>query len=571
MDDIEDQKSGIKLFGWEITKTSSEKKKEKVLKSPAPPTDADGAGYVTGGGGHYGLYVDLDGGTAEKDTVKLILKYRGMALYPDVDMGIEEIVNEAISATENEPSVSLSFKDDIKLSDAIKKKVNAEFDGIYNMLNFNEHGHDIFRSWYIDGRLYHHLLVDQNNMSKGIQEIRNLDAMKTRKVKNIKYDKNEESGVRIVKSVEEFFIYDDKVNKTMPAGRGRGGIKLTSESVSYVTSGLLDERKKRVISHLHKVIKSLNQLKMMEDSLVIYRLARAPERRIFYIDVGNLGKGKAEQYMKDIMSRYRNKLVYDSSTGEIKDDRKHMSMLEDFWLPRKEGGRGTEISTLPGGQNLGEIDDIIYFQKKLYKGLNVPISRLEQDNQFSLGRATEITREEVKFQRFIDRLRIRFGRFFLDILRKQLILKGIMTEEDWENIKSDITIDYQRDNHFAELKNVEITRERLTTMDQIVQYAGDYYSKAWIQKNVMKLDEEEIKQMNKEIDEEKAAGEHDDPMPGQEQEVPPEPPPEPEPIVIPVPDPKTNQKKEETLMISNELMEANADFLKSAADFLRED
>jgi hypothetical protein len=334
-------------------------------------------------------------------------------------------------------------------------------------------------------------------LKAGIQEIRPIDATKIRKVKEIQHKKDPKTGAKLVDKVNDFYIYQERAG-------ANNGVKLTSDSVSYVTSGLLDTSKKRVLSYMHKAIKPVNQLRMMEDSLVIYRMARAPERRIFYIDVGNLPKGKAEQHIKDIMSRYRNKVVYDANSGEIKDDRKHMSMLEDFWLPRREGGRGTEISTLPGGENLGQIDDILYFQKKLYRSLNVPLNRLEQEAQFSLGRSTEINRDEVKFQKFIDRLRRKFSSLFLGILKKQLIMKGVCTEQDWEDWRTEIQVDYNRDNHFAEMKDAEILRERLQTMDQISQYVGEYFSREWVMKNVMMFNDEDIENMRKEVEGENA-------------------------------------------------------------------
>ena len=362
------------------------------------------------------------------------------------------------------------------------------------MMNFSELGHDIFRRWYIDGRMYHHLVLNEANPKEGIVEIRPIDAAKMRKVKKVKKKKDPVTGADIIQNTEEFFIFQEK------PGSSTNGVKMTPDSVSYVTSGLLSEDRKKIVSFLHKALKPINQLRMMEDALVIYRLARAPERRIFYIDVGNLPRGKSEQYMKDIMAKYRNKLVYDAKTGEIRDDRKHMSMLEDFWLPRREGGRGTEISTLPGGENLGQIEDIIYFQKKVYKSLNVPINRLEQESQFSLGRSTEINRDELKFQKFIDRLRMRFSHLFYGILKKQLILKGICTEEDWESWKNDITVDFVKDNHFTELRDIEVLRERIQTLDMVQNYVGEYYSKEWIQKHVLMLSDEDIENMKKEID-----------------------------------------------------------------------
>ena len=480
---------GFKLFGFEITRA----KDNKAIKSIVPPRDDDGAGYVTAtsAGSHYGHYINMEGDDS-KDQAQLILKYRGSAYQPEADAAIEDIVNEAITAAENKPSLALNV-DNVPVSASVKKTMFEEFENIFNMLNFKELGHDIFRRWYIDGRIYHHLIVDENNPTAGIQEIRYIDTVKIRKVKQVKRKKDPISGATLVDRVNEFYIYQEK------PGSQASGVKLTLDSVSYCTSGLLDEHRKKVISYLHKALKPITQLRMMEDSLVIYRLARAPERRMFYIDVGNLPRGKAEQYMKDIMAKYRNKLVYDAKTGEIRDDRKHMSMLEDFWLPRREGGRGTEISTLPGGENLGQIEDIIYFQKRLYRSLNVPMNRLEQEQQFSLGRATEISRDELKFQKFIDRLRNRFANLFYDILKKQLILKNVITEDDWNSWKNKVTIDFLRDNHFAELKEAELLRERIQSLDQITNYVGEYFSKEWVQKNVLLFDDETIDNMNKEI------------------------------------------------------------------------
>jgi len=479
----------LKLFGFEIKKAETEDPNKKP--SIVPARDDDGAGYVTAAGTHYGQYINIDGDDS-KDNYHLIMKYRGVAMHPEVDMAIEDITNESIAGGELEQSIDVNM-DNLEQSDKIKKIIKEEFDNIYSMLNFNELGHDIFRRWYVDGRIFHHLVVNESNLKAGIQEIRPIDSAKMRKVKQVKKKKDPQTGVNLIEKVDEYYIYQEK------PGQANSGVKLTLDSVSYCTSGLLDEGRKKVISYLHKALKPINQLRMMEDSLVIYRLARAPERRIFYIDVGNLPRGKAEQYMKDIMTRYRNKLVYDASSGEIKDDRKHMSMLEDFWLPRREGGRGTEISTLPGGENLGQIDDIVYFQKRLYRSLNVPISRLESENQFSLGRSTEVSRDELKFQKFIDRLRTRFAHLFYDILKKQLILKGVIAEEDWNGIKNDIVLDFVRDNHFTELKDAELLREKLQTLDQISNYVGEYFSKEWVQKNVLQFSDEDIEGINKEI------------------------------------------------------------------------
>ena len=478
-----------RLLGFEIKRA----KKKEVNKSESivPPNDEDAAGYVTASGaGHYGQYVDIDGDKA-KDNYQLIMKYRGVSMHPEVDMAIEEICNEAISMNERESAVDL-IMDKVEASDKIKKVMREEFDSIISMLNFNENGSDIFRRWYVDGRLVHHIIVDEKNPKLGIQELRFVDSAKVRKVREVKYKKDPQTSVKIVDKVNEYYVYQEK-----PGNQG-SGVRLTTDSVSYVTSGLLDESRKKIVSHLHKALKPINQLRMMEDSLVIYRLARAPERRIFYIDVGNLPKGKAEEYMKSIMTKYRNKLVYDSNTGDIRDDRKHMSMLEDFWLPRKEGGRGTEITSLPGGENLGQIDDVIYFQKRLYRSLNVPVNRLEQEAQFSLGRSTEIGRDEVKFQKFINKLRKKFSKLFLDLLRKQLILKGIITEDDWNSWKNDIVVDYISDNHFSELKDAEILREKVQTLDMMAPYVGSYFSRKYIMKNVLHYSDEDIEELDKE-------------------------------------------------------------------------
>ena len=518
----------LKLFGFEIKRTKKGDRGKQELQSVVPPSDNDGAGYVTATAGHFGQYINMEGDES-KDNHQLILRYRGVAMHPEVDMAVDEIVNETISASELQSSLELSL-DDIEAGDKIKDQVREEFENIVALLRFNEVGHELFRSWYVDGRSYHHLLVNEANTKAGIQEIRPIDAARIRKVREVKYKKDQMTGVKIVDNVDEFYIYEEKPGQT------QSGVKLSNDSISYVTSGMLDESKKKVVSHLHKALKPINQLRMMEDSLVIYRLARAPERRIFYIDVGNLPRGKAEQYMSDIMAKYRNKLVYDASTGQIKDDRKHMSMLEDFWLPRRENGRGTEITTLPGGENLGQIDDIVYFQKRLYRSLNVPINRLEQEAQFSLGRSTEISRDEVKFQKFVDRLRRRFSWIFLGILRKQLLLKGIITEQDWEEWKDSVYIDFIKDNQFTELKEMEILRERIGVMNEITQYVGEYYSKEWVMRNVLRMSDDDIEDMKKQIEQEVKSGEIDDGEEEQQEPVAPK----PVPVQV-VPDKKTEE------------------------------
>ena len=503
----------LKLFGLEIRRSRREQEK-KQLPSIVPPLDDDGAGYITAAGSHYGSYIDLSGEKA-KDDKDLIKKYRNVAAHPEVDAAIEDIVNEVISGEDEVVELNL---DNVDTTDSIKKQIKEEFDNVAAMLDFQNYGHDIFRRYYVDGRIYHHLVIDPSKAQEGIQEIRPIDALKIRKVKEIKKEKDPVTGANIVKSVKEYFIYTESETGTNISGgqKNNNALKISPDAISYVTSGLLDASRKKVISYLDKAMKPINQLRMMEDALIIYRLARAPERRIFYIDVGNLPRGKAEQYLKDIMTRYRNKLVYDANTGDLKNDSKHMSMLEDFWLPRREGGRGTEISTLPGGQNLGEIDDIVYFQKKVFKALNVPVGRINPEEQGGgiLGRTSEITRDEFKFQKFIGRLRRRFSELFMNILKKQLLLKGIITEDDWESWKGDLHVDYITDNYFSELKNSEMLRERVNMLREIEPYLGTFYSKEWAQKNVLMLTDDDIKTMNDQMEQEKKDGE----IPDEEEE-----------------------------------------------------
>lgn len=505
--------NSLKLFGLEIRRSRREREKEQ-LPSIVPPLDDDGAGYITASGSHYGSYVDLSGEQA-KDDKDLVKKYRNIAQHPEVDAAVEDIVNEVISGEDSVVEINL---DKVDTTDSIKNQIKEEFDNITAMLDFQNYAHDIFRRYYVDGRIYHHLVVDPARPQEGIQEIRPIDALKIRKVKEIKKEKDQATGANIVKKVNEYFIYmeQDNVASYTAGNKNNNALKISPDAISYVTSGLLDAQRKKVVSYLHKAMKPINQLRMMEDALIIYRLARAPERRIFYIDVGNLPRGKAEQYLKDIMTRYRNKLVYDASTGDLKNDSKHMSMLEDFWLPRREGGRGTEISTLPGGQNLGEIDDIVYFQKKVFKALNVPIGRINPEEQAGgiLGRTSEITRDEFKFQKFVGRLRRRFSELFYNILRKQLLLKGIITEDDWESWKGDLFVDYITDNYFAELKNAEMLRERVNMLREVEPYLGTFYSKEWAQKNVLMLTDDDIKAMNDQMEQEKKDGE----IPDEEEE-----------------------------------------------------
>jgi len=501
----------VKLFGFTLGKKDIVREEKPEQASFTLPTEAidDGAVTITQNA-HYGTYVDLDGSV--RNEIELITRYREMSNHPECDMAIDEIVNEAISHTEQGEIVKIVV-DNLKQPEAVKKKIIEEFKNIQKMLNFSNLADDLFKRWYIDGRIYYHVIVNDKDPKKGIQELRYIDPRKIRKVREIQKERDPKTGANIIKSLAEYYVYNDRGTTTQTfSANVTQGLRIAPEAIINVNSGLMDAKNVFVISYLHKAIKALNQLRMIEDAVVIYRISRAPERRIFYIDVGNLPKGKSEEYMKNIMAKYRNKLVYDASTGAIKDDRKHMSMLEDFWLPRREGGRGTEISTLPGGENLGQIDDIIYFQKRLYRSLNVPINRLEQESQFSLGRSTEINRDELKFQKFIDRLRSRFNHFFYNILKKQLILKGIITEDDWNEWSNDILVDYIRDNHFSELKDAEILRERLQTLDIMQQYVGEFYSKEWVMKNVLHFDDDDIKQMRNQIDDELKSGEigHDD-------------------------------------------------------------
>ena len=483
------------LFGFKFERIKDTKGSEKFT---APSLD-DGTVDVAGGG-FYGQILDVEG--RERTENDLIRRYRDISQQPECDSAIEDIVNEGIVSDERDQSVEIVL-DRLAQPKRIKDKIKEEFDNVMRLLDFNVKGHDIFRRWYVDGRLFYHKVIDKNNPRRGIVDLRYIEPRKIRKVREMQKGTKSGSSVDIVKKIEEYYIYNDK-GLVVQSGTSQG-IKISADSITYCPSGLVDQNKGHVLSYLHKAIKPVNQLRMIEDALVIYRISRAPERRIFYIDVGNLPKIKAEQYLKDVMNRYRNKLVYDASTGEIRDDRNHMSMLEDFWLPRREGGRGTEITTLPGGSNLGEIDDITYFQRKLYRSLNVPVSRMEAENNFSLGRSTEITRDELKFTKFVQRLRKKFTPLFTDILKTQLVLKGVITLEDWDNMKEHIQYDFLQDGHFAELKEAEILRERLDMLGNIDSYIGTFFSKKWVQKNVLNMTEYEINDMQKEIN--KEAGE----------------------------------------------------------------
>ena len=498
----EGKNDGVSFFGFEIRR----KKNDKPLRpSFVPKTEEDGAGIITTGG-HFGAYLDVDGDKA-KSEIDLIFKYRDIATQPECDAAVEDIVNESIVG-DNESAPIAIVLDELEESDKIKDSIRHEFEVITRLLNFNQYAHDIFRKWYVDGRLPYHIIIDKEQPKAGIKELRYIDPTKLRKVKEVEEDTDPQTGAKVVKKIDEYFMYQDNA-----MGKYNQGVKIYSDAIAYCTSGVMDPQRKRILSYLQKAVKPVNQLRMMEDSLVIYRISRAPERRIFYIDVGNLPKGKAEEYLKGIMSQYRNKLVYDAKSGEVKDDKKHMSMLEDFFLPRREGGRGTEISTLSGGENLGQIDDILYFQKKLYKSLNVPVNRLEQEAQFSLGRTSEITRDEVKFKKFIDRLRKRFSDLFMQLMKTQLLLKGIISAEDWKSMKEKITFDFIEDNYFSELKESEMIRERFEMLSTLDEYIGTYVSNAWVRKHILRFNEDDIEQMQKEIDAEKKQGDTFEPDP----------------------------------------------------------
>ena len=481
----------MQIFGFEI-----KRKDEEQLPSVVPPSPNEtGATVVNTGvnaGGYYGMVMDLEG--VIKNENDLIRRYREVAQYSDCDGAIEDIVNEAIVADETHKSVEIVL-DEVKVSDNIKTRIREEFDNVLRILKFDERAHETFRAWYIDGRLYYQILIDETRVKDGIQELRYIDPRKIRRIKNIKKERTPQ-GVEVVKEVEEYYLYNDKGITEQTTH----GVKLALDSVVYVPSGYVDPNTGMAMSYLHKAIKPVNQLKMIEDSLVIYRISRAPERRIFYVDVGNLPKLKAEQYVTDIMNKFRNKIVYDATTGETRDDRRHLSMMEDFWMPRREGGKGTEITTLPGGQNLGEIQDIEYFQGKLFHALNVPISRLQQSSGFSIGRSQEITRDEVKFNKFIVRLRTKFSALFTDALRVQVIAKNIMRSEEWDLIKQDIRYNFIEDNHYAELKDNEILLGRVNTLQMIEPYLGRFYSMDWVRKNVLHLTEDEINEMQKQMD-----------------------------------------------------------------------
>jgi len=496
-----------KLFGFSI---DDEEKKSKGIVSPVPPNNEDGSDYYLSSG-FYGQYVDIEG--VFRTEFDIIKKYRDMALHPECDTAVEHVVNEAIVSDMNDSPVEIDL-DNLQVSASLKKVIRQEFKYVKDLLEFDKKSHEIFRNWYIDGRLYYHKVIDLQKPDEGIKEVRYIDALKMKLMRVRPNDKKalparpygeDVTSTKDADIVEFYTYYPEGVAQKYGSVAGKG-IRIAKDAICHVTSGLVDRNKHLTLSYLHKAIKALNQIRMIEDSLVIYRLSRAPERRIFYIDVGNLPKVKAEQYLRDVMSRYRNKLVYDANTGEIKDDKKFMSMLEDFWLPRREGGRGTEITTLPGGQNLGELTDVEYFQKKLYRSLNVPDSRIGADSGFNLGRSSEILRDELMFSKFVGRLRKRFSALFLDLLKTQLILKNIVTPEDWENMTEHIQFDYIYDNHFAELKDTELMNERLNLMVAIEPYIGTYYSRDYVKRKILRQTDEEIIEMEEEMESENEMG-----------------------------------------------------------------
>ena len=498
----------VDFFGFTIGKKNRANKVglETTIRRPVsfvPPDYDDGATTIESGN-FFGQYVDFDGNI--KNDIDLIKKYREMSLHAEVDAAIDDIVNEAIVQDDIKKTVEMDLEQ-VDLPDSIKTKMQDEFAHVLKLLHFSVRGYEMFRKWYIDGKSYYHIVIDDKNEKQGIKELRPIDSTSIRKIRKINKETNDD-GIKVITDVEEFFVYTemDRDDRLGFADGSQEGIKIHPDSIIYTHSGMFDIDKRRVYGNLHKVIKPLNQLRMIEDAVVIYRISRAPERRIFYIDVGSLPKNKAEQYLRDIMNRYRNKLVYDVNTGEIRDDKKHMSMLEDFWLPRREGGRGTEIDTLSGGENLGEMEDVEYFKKKLYRALNVPISRLESDNGFNMGRSSEINRDELKFFKFIEKQRQKFAELFSAAMRVQLVLKGIMKEEDWQKIKDDVQFDFARDSYFTELKNNEILSERMNLLGSMNEHIGKYYSIEWIRKHILHQSEEEIKEMDNEIQSEREKG-----------------------------------------------------------------
>ena len=501
----------MELFGFELKRKETEEKEQKKRVSFVPPSNDDGS-LVVAEGGVYGTYIDLDG--TLRTEAELVTKYRALALDPIVDLAVQDIVNEAIVEDSDEKTVELML-DSLDVPKNIKARIQDEFDRVLNLLEFNSLSYEIFRRWYIDGRLYYHVMIDEDKPKDGIKELRYVDPRNIKKIREVKKEKTKE-GINVERVTAEYYMYNKtgflknsgsysnySVAGASESSAGQSGLKIAKDSIVYCTSGYQGAENDLILSYLHKAIRPMNQLRSMEDSMVIYRISRAPERRIFYVDVGGLPKAKAEQYLRDIMVKFKNKVVYDSSTGEIRDDRKFMTMLEDFWLPRREGGRGTEITTLPGGQNLGEIDDIVYFQNLLYRSLNVPTTRLQPETSFSLGRATEITRDEVKFSKFITRLRNKFSTLFMKLLERQLILKGICTPEDWKEWEYDIDFRFAVDNYFSEMKQMEMLRDRVGLMRDMDEYIGKYYSHEYVRRYILQQSEEDMKDIDEQIKQEK--------------------------------------------------------------------
>jgi hypothetical protein len=510
----------LKLFGFTLGGKDVVKQQPREQAAIALPTESmdDGAVTITQNA-YYGTYVDLEGSI--RNELELITRYREMSNHPELDQAIDDIVNEAITHDASGRTVDIVL-DKLKQPEGVKKKIAEEFENVLKMLNFSNLADDLFKRWYIDGRIYYQVIVDEKRPKDGIIELRYIDPRKIRKVREVQKERDPKTGAQIIKSVGEYYVYNDRGTTTQNyTAQVNQGVRIAPDSIINVNSGLMDAKNTFVISYIHKAIKPLNQLRMIEDAVVIYRISRAPERRVFYIDVGNLPKGKAEQYLRDIMIKYRNKVVYDSSTGEIRDDRKHMSMLEDFWLPRREGGKGTEITTLPAGQNLGELEDVKYFQKKLLQSLNVPLSRLEpqQGGMIGLGRTTEVTREEVKFNKFIVRLRNKFSQIFDHALGTQLTLKGVCTKEEWQDFKESIYYAYKKDNNFTELRDAELLRERVNLLSTVDPFLGRYYSNHWVRKNILQMSDEQIEEMDKQIEEEQKQG-NGGPAMGQGQQPP---------------------------------------------------
>ena len=495
----------LTLFGFEIGRANKQTSQDQDIKNKtfSIPENTDGAVTIQSGS-YYGTYVDLDG--VVRNEIELITRYREMSMQPELETAIDDIINESIVNDDSAKGVELNL-DDLKQPDTIKKRINEEFEFILKLLDFGNMGHDIFRRWYIDGRLFYHVVINDKSPSKGIEELRYIDPRRIRKIREIQKTKDSRTGMEIIKRQSEYYLYNER---GVIGAHSNLGAKIAVDAVVNVNSGLMDGKRVMVLSYLHKAIKPLNQLRMVEDATVIYRLSRAPERRVFYVDVGNMSTIKAEQYLRDTMVKYRNKLVYDSSTGEIKDDRKHLSMLEDFWLPRREGSKGTEITTLPGAMNLGELEDVKYFEKKLYRALGVPVSRLESSTGFSLGRTTEITRDELKFNKFVQRLRNKFSTLFDDLLRVQLLLKKVCTEEEWKTFKENIWYDYKKDNNFTELKEAELITARIQTLQLVDPYVGRYYSAEWVRKNILQQTDEDIEELDAQMANEAAAAQPTD-------------------------------------------------------------